>query len=567
MKHLPWKLLGAAVVLGIAFDILFFNIDKLGINVLLMQILLIAVTMGLARLQDHPQPLLGKEGGRTLPRKIWIPATYALAFAATFAIWTSDVGTTLSVVGLLLSNFYFFLFAIGHHGKYHHPFGAVGSAFSDVAGGILNRLNILAHLKLPGKTDTSTNIVRGVLIAIPVLAIFSGLFLASDLVLQAQTENLVTHFDKWVQNGKIIGHTFTIVIISLFFLGFFGVTFWRRIDIPGLKELAKRHHIESTVVLGTSVLLFLGFILFQSYYLFGGQLAWNNIQGITYSEYAVQGFNELATVAALVILLILSVRYFHTERTTKFMKILECALIGETFLIIVSAWMRMWLYIEQYGFTSARLFGLWFFIVTTVLLGLFAYNILRERPQYKYIQAALIFCGAAMLIFTASAPDALSVRLNMARATDDELYDPTPHLEEISAEAYPIATRALELPLRDVDDLRSSDKATLCAYVNDSRAFRDTYGDDDYFSVMAYFDTVNLRDNWEKRWLNDGLSVKYPSGRQNYGGKGPNDRYYVFKWQTWNLSRSKLPTDFSIKPNTSPGYTNYYIEFRDTCEQ
>ncbi|MFH1767273.1 MAG: DUF4173 domain-containing protein [Patescibacteria group bacterium] len=546
MKHLPWKLLVSAVFLGLAFDMLFFNINKLGVNVLVMQLLLIGVVYGLAKWQKI-----------TIPINAWLSASFALAFAATFAICTSEIGLSLSALGLFVANFYCALFFLGHHTKFHHPFNAVAAAFVDLASPILNRLNILAHLKLPGKTDKSTEIVRGILIAVPILIVFALLFLSSDLVLQNQTENFLTNFDEWLQNGKIIGHTVVVLLVSAAFLGFFAATFWRRPEIKLPSALNLKHHIESAVILGGSILLFLGFILFQSYYLFGGQAAWNNIEGITYSEYAVQGFNELATVAALVILLILSLRYFHSERPGKLIKILETVLLCETVLVIISAWMRMSLYVEQYGFTTARLFGFWFFIVAFVLLGMFTYNILREREQYKFMHQALIFCGVSMLLFTASAPDALSVRLNLARHSEEIPFSAFPLFDDLSAEAYPLMNHVLTQE-PEMIGLMETTITDYCPFVRAHasngviRSFTliddpsiDKQLSDDFWLRR---DIASFTNHWNKQFFTysyvDANGKRASNRRASIDGKGTIYKMRYIKnnpWQSWNLSRARLP--------------------------
>lgn len=555
MKRLPWKLLGAALILGVVFDILFFEINMLGINVVLMQLAFTGVTLGLAYTQKQP-----------IPKNAWIAVSFSFLYASTFAIWTSQIGLIMSGIGLCIANFLFILFLLGHHGQFHHPLFVVRDALLEFAGKLLPRLEILSHLSLPGKTQRNTHIMRGILIAIPVLLVFAILFISSDLLLIEHTETLFEKIQDWLSADKIVAHVFLIGFCTLFFLGFYSAAFWKRFESPVLSMLRARHYIESVIILASSAILFFGFILYQAFYLFGGQAAWVSIDGITYSEYAVQGFNELAVVSVLVIGLILSLRYFHTEHTQKHIIILETILLAETFLLIISAWLRMNLYIEQYGYTSARLFGIWFFVVISVLLGLFIYNILRQKLQHTFITQSFLFIGVAMLLFTASAPDALSVRQNIARATETSLYDPTPHLKHVSAEAYPIGTIALSRPLSDVNDLNLS-KSQLCEYTTGSTAFRKQYGDDQYFSVMAHFDIVNLQKNWDNQWLNDALSVKYPSGKENYGEKGPDDRYFILKWQTWNYSRSKLPTDYSKKPNTGSYHKSYYSEFREKCGQ
>src|SRR5688572_20264350 len=103
MKHTPWVLLGSALILGLIFDGLFYRVDQPGINILLFQLAILAVSIGLVRYHKMK-----------IPREAYVAATFATLFAFTFAIWTSGIGMTLSLFGLLASNFFFAVYLLGH---------------------------------------------------------------------------------------------------------------------------------------------------------------------------------------------------------------------------------------------------------------------------------------------------------------------------------------------------------------------------------------------------------------------------------------------------------------------
>ncbi|MFH1632070.1 MAG: DUF4173 domain-containing protein, partial [bacterium] len=399
MKHLPWKLLAAAIALGIIFDILFYSVDELGINLFIMELIFLAISIGFAlHLRIR------------LPAYSWVSGSYALAFAATFAVWTSSISLTLSGLGFLTANVLFALSVFGHHSKFRHPLQIISASFQHGFGDVLSRFSILGNIKIPGIKSTSRPIVRGVAIAVPIIIIFMALFVSSDLILQQSTSGIINWIEGLVESGDFIGHIFIITLFSAMFLLFLATAFWRRIEFPAIPFLSARHGTESAIILASTSVLFLGFILFQGVYLFGGQAAWNGIEGITYSEYAVSGFNELAVVSFLVLALILTLRHFHLEKVSKLIRVFESVLIAETILILISAWIRMDLYIDIYAYTPARLFGFWFFMVAGTVLIMLTVNILRTKDQSLFIKNALLVVGAAIFIFTASSPDALSVR-------------------------------------------------------------------------------------------------------------------------------------------------------------
>ena len=533
MKHLPWKLLGAALALALVFDLLFYKTASVGINVLIMQIAILLASLGLVY---HFK--------RTVSKGAWIAMGFALMFALTFAIWTSEIGTALSTLGIIVSNFYFALFLLGHHGKFHHPLHLIGDGVRYFAETYVTRLSIFGDFKIPAVSLRNSAILRGVLIAVPILIIFIALFLGSDLILQQRAEGLTDWLDDLFESGNIIKHVMLISSLTFVFLIFFAGVFWKRLQIAELKALVIKHNVESGIILFGVNILFFAFIIFQSVYLFGGQNAWNGIEGITYSEYAVQGFNELAAVTVLVVLLILSLRFFHTERSfKKIVHTAELILIVETLAIVFSAWKRMSLYVAQYDFTPARLFGFWFFILATVILLLLAYHIIKRVPQHKFMQQAPIVIGIAMLIFTISAPDALSVRMNIARAGGNDI-DAFPLFNHLSAEAFPAMVGVLT---SEEYQSRLKEPEEFCKYIEpdyaSGRIVRILDTDDEYAVIRKQDSAARIGSNrFEVSWNN--VYWKYDRNRnRNFDGKGDPQPKKIPRedWRTWNLSRVNVP--------------------------
>lgn len=557
MKNLPWKLLIGAATIGIVFEILFYETNAAGINVLLMQIVIISVTAFLA-----------KDTKNLIPFHGWIAATFALLFATTFAVWTSETSSALNVLGLIFSNFFFALSVLGHKGKFHHPLNIAIDGIKYTFKIVVKRISILRNFKTPDFSNSSA-VLRGILITIPILIVFSALFLGSDLILQEYASGLTNWMKDYFGVNDIIAHIFTISILSLILLLFFAAAFWKRFEPKLLSELTSRLNTESVIVLIGSSLLFLGFIIFQSVYLFGGQAAWDNINAITYSEYAVQGFNELTAISILVLGLILTLRLAHAERPkNKIVPIIEIILLSETILIIISAWIRLNLYVREYGFTPARLFGFWFFMVMIVLLTLLTLNILLKKSQYKFLQQSLIFIGIMILVFTVVAPDALSVKLNIARASDDNPIDPFPHFNQLSAEAYPIMNDVLSNDKYEIGLLDTS-ISDYCPLIHAQYSYnRDKYNkpfpelitkfnyigqnSNDHIDEKLWEDFHLRRDiaRFEKKWNNKHFT-------HNRARKNDDDPRYVqrkYDWREWNLLRSRLPRN--EKYNDTNVYNN-----------
>src|SRR4029453_18871789 len=99
---------------------------------------------------------------------------------------------------------------------------------------------------------------------------------------------------------------------------------------------------ESTIVLGSVVILFLAFVIVQFQYFFGGQ-ANISIEGYTYSEYARKGFGELVTVAFISLLLLLglgSITRRENNAQRRIFSNLGVVLVGLVIVMLISAFRR-----------------------------------------------------------------------------------------------------------------------------------------------------------------------------------------------------------------------------------
>ena len=117
--------------------------------------------------------------------------------------------------------------------------------------------------------------------------------------------------------------------------------------------------IEAGIVLALVNLLFAAFVLVQFAYFFGGT-AFIEARGLTYAEYARRGFFELVTVSALTLGLALWLNRVTVRREARdhtIFRALAVALVALMAVMLVSAWQRMLLYEEAYGFTHLRVYS------------------------------------------------------------------------------------------------------------------------------------------------------------------------------------------------------------------
>lgn len=414
-------IVGTAVAMGALFYALVWSADGLGINLVLAQAAFVTATFVLSRRTGHE-----------MSREAWVPAAASLAFASAFALFASPFALAVAMLGFLVSQAVFLLYVIGHHADFHHPLTFVHTAFFLTPIHVVSRIGILRQVPLPRALPSNARaILFGFLALLPILLVFGMLFASADPLFGRYFGDLLD-IDS-LPNG--VRHLIGVAFWSCVSAAVFGLAFWKRETFaPHLRPDA-RWHTESTVVLCGVIALFAVFLVVQATYLFGGEAAFN-ATGYTFSEYARRGFNELVAVATIVLLLFLSLRFFHGDRASATLRALHAVLFGETLLVLLSAVIRMNLYVDAYGYTPARLFTYWFLAAVASLLVLSFVHLLRQEEQPRLMRHGLVVLAAFALGFVYSSPDALSFRLNADRIVAAGFVD-AGDVYASSADAYP----------------------------------------------------------------------------------------------------------------------------------
>jgi hypothetical protein len=310
-------------------------------------------------------------------------------------------------------------------------------------------------------------ILRGVLISIPVLALFAALLSSADLVFAQRVGDFVALF-KLEKLPEYIFRAVYILIGAYLLAGAYLHAAQRSRDeeLPyGDKPLLVPFlgFTEASIVLGSLLLLFATFVVIQFQYFFGGQ-ANISLAGYTYSEYARRGFGELVAVAFFSLLLLLGLGTItHRDRPgqrTVFSG-LSLTLVALVIVILVSAFQRLVLYESAYGFSRLRTYThvfmpwLGLVLVTVALL-----EILGRRRAFTLVVllASLGFAVSLSLLNV----DAFIVRQNLQRVAQGQELDVT-YLASLSDDAVPAlvqAYRSASLPSRT----REGVGATLACY-------------------------------------------------------------------------------------------------------
>jgi hypothetical protein len=258
------------------------------------------------------------------------------------------------------------------------PWGTLTTAQSRLTGGEQSKSTALA-------------IVRGALLALPILIVFGALLSAADLVFGDWVQQALSWLDlEWFFN--LVGRTIVMLVAGLFLLGAVVAALRRGREEPRLNDgepLLKPFlgMVEALIVLGSVDLLFALFVLVQARYFFGGEV---NISqaGYTYAEYARRGFGELVFASVLALGMILALASWvrrQDSRAGGWFNGLSGGLVLMTGVMLLSAYQRLTLYEEAYGFTRLRSYTHiaigWLAVLFIVfLILLFTHHLRRFAP-------------------------------------------------------------------------------------------------------------------------------------------------------------------------------------------
>ena len=242
-------------------------------------------------------------------------------------------------------------------------------------------------------------ILRGLAIALPVLAIFTSLLSSADPIFRNRIENLIELFNL----ENLPEYIFRLVYILVFAYAFAGI-FLHAAQRSGQDVDEKARFApflgftESTIVLGSVVILFAAFVVIQFQYFFGGQ-ANIHLDGYTYSTYARKGFGELVAVAFFSLLLILglgAITRRETEAQKRSFSSLCIAVVGLVIVMLVSAFQRLVLYESAYGFSRLRTYTHIFMIwLASLLVVVVALEITRQE---RAIGLAIVLSALGFVI-------------------------------------------------------------------------------------------------------------------------------------------------------------------------
>jgi hypothetical protein len=463
-----------ALLIGWVADLLFYG-KALGISVPIFALLLVGALFGVGFAERIP----------FARRNVWIVLPLFF-FAVMVAVRANFFLTVLNVLMcgclLLLLAYYFTGGHLHRLGIFGYPLIMLVAFFE-----VLGRTATLIYTALERRTATRSSAVasatgrtalpwfsllRGALIALPVLALFAALLASADAVFASYISSMF-NLSFLEDAPEMLWRLVIILTIAWLVAG--GLAYALRpvaeersshvgLDVPAPRALGS---VETATVLVAVNLLFLAFVVIQFAYLFAGRTL-TTLEDSDYKHYARRGFGELIAVSVLTMGMILLLRWlarFDSPAQLRLFNILSTVMVGLSLVILTSAWLRMfyWEEVSDYISTSLRLY-VRVFIVWLALAFLWLVAVLWVRPTMFAVGAFVAAIGYLGTLDVMN-PDDNVVRYNIARASTRELY--FPYLHGLSEDAVPALVDGLNaLPPGGQRDALAAELSSRLAQMN-----------------------------------------------------------------------------------------------------
>ena len=461
------EILQAAVLLGVLGDVLLRQMPW-GLNVLLFVGALVAAFVMLVL--RHRQEFWTKQT---------IALNSALIFFAAMFVWRDSqelkIYDTLAILTILaVLTLPALKIKTQTGGVFHYIIGFIWSGISVVFAPFLLVFNDVKWKTIPqtGWSKHLISVLRGILIAAPLILIFGALFVAADAVFQGIVEKTLN-----IQGDIVVSHIFLTGFFSWIIAGYLRGSLvenfsddakeffleskeiekpknlsvtdikdedeqkpeekpkaeekkkwsWQNFDNSVMPKVFTLGAIEVSIVLGLINLLFLAFVIVQIPYLFGGMDLVQNTPDFKLAEYARRGFGELVAVAALVLPILLISHWLLRKNNPvneKIFRVLAGIQIVLLFVIMLSATQRLLLLTGNlgYGLTTVRFYPMIFMIWLALIFIWFTLTVLRgAREQFAWgaLWSAFVILGAVHALN----PDAYIARTNIRLMQEGRSFD------------------------------------------------------------------------------------------------------------------------------------------------
>lgn len=289
-------------------------------------------------------------------------------------------------------------------------------------------------------------VLRGALIATPVVLVLALLFATADPVLARGRDAIYDVLSAWTALPRVVFG----LAVTIFVLGAYAATHVRAslmVRQAAAPDQPLRIGLtERRIVLSAAAAVSWLFVLLQLSYLFGASPAVVG-SGVTFAQYAHRGFGELTIAATLSALLIIAanqnVRIRADAAVRRAITWPALALLAAVACILVSAFHRITLYENAYGYTTARIYVQAYLLLALAVLFVLTWHVARDFDVRRLARQVMTVALATLTFLVFWNGDAWVAQANLARYAETGKID-IPYLtNELSLDAYPTLVQAL----------------------------------------------------------------------------------------------------------------------------
>ena len=376
------------------------------------------------------------------------------------AITTTEPFFALTCMGVILFLAMAMLLAVDPGFKRISPVFVVTAPFIAAFHALIQSVTRAGDFTRTVRSERARATVRGIVITIPILVVFALLLSNADPIF-ANWRNAV---EKIIEDWSFIPRTVFFVVLLVIVLGAYSYAAHAEADVgaasdPSITSDSGRWigSTERMILLsGVTALLWI-FIIVQLTYLFGNVPSVSG-SGWSFSEYARRGFGEITVVATLTgLLILLTERIGRVDGNAQRIRVLTSALLVAVLILLVSAFRRVLLYEDAYGFTVARLYAQVYMIVLAVALVALAYGVFTVLDVGALFRRVFATAVAAFLVLVFWNHEAWIASTNIDRFRGTPKMDITYLVYDLSPNAVPaLVAKMPSLPEGQKIELRSA---------------------------------------------------------------------------------------------------------------
>ena len=293
------------------------------------------------------------------------------------------------------------------------------------------------------RSERARSVVRGLVITLPIVIIFALLLASADPIFAGWRDAI----EAIIRNWEFLPRTVFFMGMLTIVLGAFGFAAREQAAPAALSSTQPPGKwlgaTERLILLASIAALFWIFLAVQLSYLFGN-LPQVEGSGVTFAEYARRGFAELSVIAsASFVLILVSERYGQTGRRAGALRIATLAVVVAVLFLLGSAFNRVLLYEQAYGFTIPRLYAQAYMLVVAaalIALGWEMKDDLNPARLFRRIGAIAILVFIVLIYWN---HEAWIANRNIDRVATTGRLDTVYLTRDLSPNAVPTLVRRL----------------------------------------------------------------------------------------------------------------------------